>query len=223
GSPGPRGKSLSFSAEVVWLKSLRFKSLALIAGTAAGGAGKLLDVAEATAGVAAGVAPAGWAVRRWLPAQEVSASPATITPSARKRPLNNNGPPGRPYDRRGPKIGSGDYWVDRVSSPPAVVDQASRTLPRPPRCLPPARRQNPHRWRRSRRWPRPQQTALASRQHLMPSADSGRRRRSAPGGIRRSRRSRRRGAWRRGCGRFPQSWPSRAARASAGTAGSGRW
>src|SRR5205823_9065060 len=123
-----------------------FKSLALIAGTAAGGAGKLLDVAEATAGVGAGVAHAGWAVCRWLPAQEVSASPATITPSARKPPLNNNGPPGRPYDRRGPKIGSGDYWVDRALSPPAVVDhQASWTPPRPPRCPPPARRRNPRR------------------------------------------------------------------------------
>ena len=121
-SPGPSGKSLSFSAGVVWLRSLRFKSLALIAGTAARGAGKLLDVAEATAGVAADVAPAGWAVHRWLPAQEVSASPATITPSARNRPLNNNGPPGRPYDRRGPKIGSADYWADRASSPPASFE-----------------------------------------------------------------------------------------------------
>ena len=86
-SPGPSGRSLSSCVEAVWLRSLRFKSLALIAGTAAEGAAKLLrelfDVAEARAGVAAGVAPAGWAVCRWIPAQEVSASPAATAPSAR--------------------------------------------------------------------------------------------------------------------------------------------
>src|SRR5437899_11304511 len=125
---GPSGRSRSSCLEAGWLRSLGFKSLALIAGTAAGGAGKLLrellDVAEARAGVAAGVAPAGWAVCRWIPAQEVSASPAATAPSARERPL----------------IGSGDYWADRASSPAARLEQDSWTPPRPPRCLPPPRR-----------------------------------------------------------------------------------
>src|SRR6266480_2252821 len=147
-SPGPSGRSLSSCAEAVWLRSLRFKSLALIAGTAAGGAGKLLlellDVAEASAGVAAGVLPAGRAVCRWIPAQEDSASPAAITPSARKRPLNNNpsttnGPPGRRYGGQWGFLGGQGFDAGFAIGPTRFVDAAApAAMPTPTPATEPA-------------------------------------------------------------------------------------
>src|SRR5439155_20775346 len=75
---------------------------------------------------------------RWIPAQEVSASPAAITQSARKRPLNNNGPLGRRYRQWGLRGGQG-FEAGFTIGPTRFVDAASpAAMPTPTPATEPA-------------------------------------------------------------------------------------